>query len=414
MNKSVSFYLAILALGTGLLSQRGFGQEIGIEELAKKYSYTLATRDGRLVGAGAELLLYEATQTDFVCIGQDEGVAEIPQLIEAIYQHSHNIGLRFSHIALDVSDFSARQLESLAADADAAYLLESYIKDHPGEISSFGWKEEIDMLIQLLETADYNEEILWGLGPVSPLGASSIFDYLLPLAPDNKSRKQVQKFLKQAQKGESVYRSTQDTSTTYLAQAGSSDFELLHTTFDEIPEALGIGALERSAQWYQRPTNERRPLLEEGMYNRFNRNYLRARSREAQAPRAMIKLPAEHLYRGEVPGTEIPAFGNRLERFIQRSKQQMLNIRIMAGPGSKVSKLRASGQYETLPNATSDEGWMKPLSGLVKPGKWLVFNLRVMRKSLGEDLDPQLAKLINEYDILILMGGSTPATPVRG
>ncbi|MEM6629378.1 MAG: hypothetical protein AAF694_06875 [Bacteroidota bacterium] len=412
MNNNVSLFFVTLACWTILFPNRGSGQEMGIEELAKKYSYTLATRDGRLVGPGAELLLYEATQTDFVCIGQDEGVAEIPQLIEAIYQHSHNIGLRFSHIALDVSDFSARQLESLAADVDASNLLQGYIKDHPGEISSFAWKEEIDMLIQLLETADYNEEILWGLGPVSPLGASSVLEYLIPLAPDNKSRKLVQKLLKQAQKGESTYRSSQDTSTTYLAQAGGSDFEALHASFDEIPEAIGIGALERSSQWYQKPTNERRLLLEEGLYNRFNRNYLRARNREAQAPRAMIKLPAEHLYRGKVPGTEIPAFGNRLERFIQQSKQQMLNIRIMAGPGSHVSQLTTSGQYQTVPNTSSDQEWMKPLSSLVKPEKWLVFNLRVMRKFIPQDLDPQLKKLINEYDILILMGSSSPGTPV--
>ena len=383
-------------------------------KIAKKYVYDLGVRDGRLNGPGAELLLYEITQADFVCIGEDPGVAEVPELIYALYNHSQSMGLNFSHIALGVSDFSAQVLESMALDADAQGLLDRYIKAHPREIPSMEYQEEIDLLIQLLEQADNSEEILWGLGPVSIVGASAILQDLSELAPDNKTAKLVQRYAKKAQKGETTFRNTQDSSATFLHQASVQDYEALKAPFAEIPEATGIATLERSSQWYQQPYSEKRALLEEGMFNRFTRNYLRAQSREAAAPRAIIKLDGTHLYKGNIPGTGTAAFGKRLERFTEGKKQRMLNIRIMAAPGTEVAYLTPQLSHAKKANTSSNAAWMSDLRSIALKNTMSIIHLKAIRRELWEERIPNpLTKLVMEYDILILLGNSSPATPIN-
>lgn len=412
--KHLPFVLFLALWGAAMFNATLYGQQGEFSRLAKEYVYDLGVRDGRLNGPGAELLLYEMTQADFVCIGEDEGVAEISDLIYALYNHSQSMGLQYAHIALGVSDYSARLLESLALDVDAQSLLPQYLRSHPREIPAMEYQEEVDLLIKLIEQSDNSEEILWGLGPVSIMAASSILKELSTLAPDNKTAKLVQRYAKKAKKGEETFRANRDSSATFLYQSSTQDFETLKAPFAEIPEATGIATLERSSQWYQQPYAEKRALLEEGMFNRFTRNYLRAQSLEAEDPRAFIKLKGEHLYRGTVPGTQIPAFGKRLERFTEAKKQRMLNIRIMAAPGAKVSQLNEQFASVQVPNTSSNTTWMKHLTDIALDGTLSVYHLKALQRQLWEERIPNpLTKLVLEYDILILLGTSSPSSPLN-
>jgi len=379
------------------------------------FAYELRIDQGRLAGPGAELLLYEITRADFFLIGEEQGVAEIPGLTQIIYQRAYDMGLRFTHIGIETSDFTAKELERLAVDADADYLLSRYFQEHTGEIPYYEAKEETQMLSDILLTAEDYDHIMWGLGPVSITSVPAVFASLEKLAPDNKAAKLAQKFQKRTEKDNEGAIASGDSTQFGLLQLTDEDLEELVIEFDSIVEAIEISeALKTSRNLYQQYFNHETTAYlasrTQWMFQQFRKFYQQANAVEAKPPRVIIKMNADQLYRGNIPGTNIASLGQKIWGFAQERERTTFHVRVMAGPGSEVLALNEQFSYDTIPAISSTEPAYQSFAALSADG-WRVFDLRSIRSEVDTgNLPKQTAKLIEEYDALIILQGSIPAT----
>ena len=67
-----------------------------------------AGADGRLSGAGAELLLAAGRDAQFFLIGEEHGVAEIPLVAAGLFRELAPAGYR--HLAIETGEFMAAEL----------------------------------------------------------------------------------------------------------------------------------------------------------------------------------------------------------------------------------------------------------------------------------------------------------------
>ncbi len=379
------------------------------------FAYELRIDQGRLTGPGAELLLYEITRADFFLIGEEQGVAEIPRLTQIIYQRAYDMGLRFTHLGIETNDFTARELEMLAIDADADYLLSRYFQEHSGEIPYYEAAEETQMLSDILLTAEDYDHIVWGLGPVTLTSVPTVFASLEKLAPENKGLKLVQKFRKRMEKDNEKAIASGDSSQFGLLQLTDEDLEEFVIEFDSIAEAIEISEmLKTSRDLYQKQFDQEmtayRASRTQWMFQQFKKYYEEANAIEAKPPRIIIKMKADQLYRGNIPGTLVTSLGQKISSFAQEHDRTTFHVSVMAGPGSKVLALSEQFVYDTIPAISSTEPAYQSFTALSADG-WRVFDLRRIRSEVDTgNLPKQTAKLIEEYDALIILQGSNPAT----
>lgn len=392
-----------------------FSQSERLIEQIAPFAYELKIDNGRLTGPGAELLLYEITRADFFLIGEEKGVAEIPGLTQIIYQKAYDMGLRFTHMAIETSDFSAQTIERLAIDADAAYLLQTYFDNHKGEIPYYEGKEEANMLTDILATAEDYFHIIWGLDHLSIQGTPSIFASLEKLSTDKKATKLALKLQKEMERGNQAALSQNDSSLFGLLQLAEDDFIDLINAFDSTNEVLEIvEALRTTKDLYEKLFNNELSAYHAGrtqwMYQQFQHFYEEANAVEATPPRVIFKMDADLLYRGNIPGTNISSLGNRVTQFAQKSERKSFHLKIMAGAESDVIALNQEFAYDTLSAQAGISPIYRDFAALASDG-WRVYDLRSIRKKIDPgSLSKQLAKLMEEYDALIILQGSSPAT----
>lgn len=411
---SMAGLMFLLAAGRA----RGQASAEAFSHWAGTLAYDLDIRDQRLGGQGAELLLFEATRNDFLVMGTDPGVAEIPPLASAIFQHAYNMGLRFTHFALPAAPPLAAALESRALDAAADELLPQLYRSRAPLFDAFRYQEYTQLLMQVMETADVHEEVLWGLDALPPGAEGLVLARLAErISPDdNKTQKMIQRWQKEAEKGLEKYQAQGDPSACLLFTMTEADFASLLGAFPEDERAIHlIIGLQQARQVQQ--------LLAEGdtlgalrqrlqiMEDQFSRYYEYALSQEAKPPRLMITGAAPMLYKGTYPQTSLPSLGQVIDQYAGSQQRKSFHIRIMAGPDTARDSLAADSltQQPLLP---AELAWMAPLSVHAREG-WKVFELTAMRRRMEEfELPAPLKKLIREYDALIILGGSQPATPI--
>ena len=239
----------ILYISIFLIYQAVSGQS-SLEELAGKYAYPLEIKDGKLRGPGAELLLFEATRSDFFMIGEDPGIAEIPDFSTAIYRHAYNIGLRFTHFAIETGPVQAQRLENIAIDAAAATLLKDFFEKNPGETPFYTLKEEANLLKEVMAIAETNEEILWGLDIDTDKISRYVLNELLIEAPDEPTIKLLERELRNAERAYAKFKTTQDRQQLYLYSIKEGLFTQLEENFQDDPIALQMIKALKAAKNY--------------------------------------------------------------------------------------------------------------------------------------------------------------------
>jgi len=402
--------LALLTNHIGILAQ-----DQSLASQFAEYAYDLSIEEGRLSGQGAELLLYEITQTDFFLIGEDRGVAEIPQLTQVIYQRAYDMGLRFTHLALEISEYSAGELERLAIDADAAYLMDQYFAAHPSQIPYYELEEESYMLSQILSTADDYYRILWGLDFPHYTQLTGIWNQLETFAPENKVAKTVQKYTRATEKQDIAALSRGEWDELALLELTANDFEALQTAYDSIEVALSlISTLSETQSYYQAlqaGENQRADALREAyMFQQFQSFYREALSVEAKPPRVIVKLSDEHLYKGFKPGTNIASVGKRIAEYAETNRRSTYHLRVMAGPDSRRLVRNETLAYDTVYVDTLQTIESRFFDEIATDS-WKVVDLRSYRKQADLTTIPRdLKKFIEEYDALIILRGSKPAS----
>jgi erythromycin esterase-like protein len=128
---------------------------------AAKFHYQMEVKDGRLSGSGAPILVSALEDAQFVLLGEDHGIAQIPQFDAAICGVLGSKG--FHDLAIEVGPSAAEELNQVLAEKDGRTRFVAFNKEFPETVAFYNWSGEYDFLASCSQSAAGGKSRLWGL-----------------------------------------------------------------------------------------------------------------------------------------------------------------------------------------------------------------------------------------------------------
>lgn len=373
------------------------------------HSWPIGVADGRLVGAGAQVLLDDAADAQFVLLAEAHNNRDIPPLTTALFRALHEAH-GYDYFATEQDPLMMQWVSQAPVRGDTTRV-HALAKQYPKGFT-FISDEELAMLAQIGAISTARSHPVWGAEQA--FGVTHYLDELAPLAPDEKA----QSLLETLRRDSAAAEATRDLGNShYISDAESLGERLadLHEAYAPRPgsrPAFLIDALRRSNEiygYYHRAGDEvvglfNNTVREAYMKERFLDEYRRAEAVESRIPKVLFKHGAWHLFHGRGPGNAY-TLGNFAHEF------------------ALAQRMHAIGIF-TMPYADRDElsqwpGWIEPLVRNAPEKGWDLVALAPLRASTharrfdatvpAEHRD-MFHRVVFGFDYLLRMPGSGPAS----
>jgi len=146
----------VLALASALPAQTpNFAEQLN------KQRYELSVQDGHLSGSGVPVLESAFKDAQFVMVGEDHGIAQIPGVYAGLCDI---LGPQDFHtMAIETGPLVAGKLEQWVREPSGKAELAAFAARYPASIAFYDWSEEFDMLAHCAAKAAGGQFRLWGL-----------------------------------------------------------------------------------------------------------------------------------------------------------------------------------------------------------------------------------------------------------
>ena len=268
--------------------------------------YQIDLQEGSLAGTGLPVLQKALAGAQFVLIGEDHGIAQIPQFAGAVCDLIAPQGFRT--MAIETGPLAANELQQwITSDSGRASLV-GFEKKFPETIAFYNYQEEYDLLTHCARGAQGPEFRLWGLDQ-ELMGASGlILTRILETHPGKQAENAAQRLLQK--NGAAHLAAVKSGSPGDIFMMTASDDELnnlrdlLRKEGNPTSQAL-IEALIKSRDIYHKnmngsgyDSNRERALL---MKSNFVTDYKQAAQADGAPPKVLLKFGAWHMYKGINP-----------------------------------------------------------------------------------------------------------------
>ena len=268
--------------------------------------YQIDLQEGSLAGTGLPVLQKALAGAQFVLIGEDHGIAQIPQFAGAVCDLIGPQGFRT--MAIETGPLAANELQQwITSDSGRASLV-GFEKKFPETIAFYNYQEEYDLLTHCARGAQGPEFRLWGLDQ-ELMGASGlILTRILETHPGKQAENAAQRLLQK--NGAAHLAAVKSGSPGDIFMMTASDDELnnlrdlLRKEGNPTSQAL-IEALIKSRDIYHKnmngsgyDSNRERALL---MKSNFVTDYKQAAQADGAPPKVLLKFGAWHMYKGINP-----------------------------------------------------------------------------------------------------------------
>lgn len=388
---------------------------------ANRYRLEL-TPDGELRGPGADFLLEEGRAAQFFLMGEEHGVAEIPEISAALFRDLAPAGYR--HLAIEIGPSLADTLEGLVRGPDPEEALTAFYRDHPPGALFFSLRPDADMLIEAVRSARGTRDVLWGLD-YDILGDRYALRRLAALAPDSAAQAAADRALAVADSFFRAAREAGDLSRVFMFRGPDSVLERVREAYDpapgsetdrileELQETLTINHLFMDGKNYE--SNQRRAAL---LKRNFHEAYRWAVRAGEDRPRVFFRFGGYHMMRGRNFNDAFD-LGTAASALAVSNESRSFGVMAIGGPGTRHAVV--DGETFGWKAAELDVArapWARPLVRAAGGDGFQVLDLRPLRPlehagKLG-DLSPRLARLIYAFDAVVVLNGSTPSEPLPG
>ena len=410
-----------MTLGRALVTVALATSVAGAEPLADALQhsrYPVAVKGGKLDGAGAVVLRTAIDDAQFVMLGEDHGIAQIPQFAAALCDELAPHG--FHRLALEVGPSVGPELERILRAPDPAAASAAFTKKFPETVAFYDWQEELAFLTACSKATAATPLQIWGVDQELMGAAVSILPKILATRPGPKGQAAIEALVREDAADRIAAAKTGDFSALLLLKARAATLEAARAALakDGSAEAQRLfGALLESRAIYEgqaSPTpyvsNVRRAKL---MKETFFDDLSAAASVDHAMPKVLLKLGAWHLYRGMNP-LHSSELGDLVAEAAAAHKLLAVNVLVL---GVKGQQLRPAGvgrpdQAAALDLASdADFKFLAPLLAAQRAEGWTLFDLRALRPIFGKlgKVDPELERLIFGYDFAVLIPDPKPA-----
>ena len=390
-------------------------QTASLDDMLTAARRPIVVRDGRLEGAGADVLKAAMAATPYVLIGEDHGLAEVPLFSAAVFRELAARGTR--DIVVEVGPEAGRRLTGVLAAADPDADIAAWMRRYPFSLAFYNLRQEFAFLRAARAAAGPGLRVV-GIDQ-ELMGASRMLlesigtpDPALPglLAQERDA------YEKAAATGNPL---------DLFMLTGSAD--ALTGLRDRVSgagrvnDAALVASLLDSREIYALNARSgfESNLTRAALMKRYYVAQLPPDRRSVPSP-TLFKFGALHVMKGfnTLNSREI---GNYIAEVADGLGTPSLHILIMAVKGNQrrfagVGKPFIAAPVDQIGPGVSDFPYAKPVfeRALAEQG-WSMSDFREMRRWANRqaDLDPRLLRLLFGFDLAILIPEGTPSDEIR-
>lgn len=397
-------------------------QESVFKERLLKNRYGLTVSGGNLDGSAVPILRPVLQDAQFVLVGEDHGIAQVPAIVGAFCDQLMPAG--FHTMALEVGPLAAGNLQAWVRDPTGRDQLSTFERQYPANIAFYDWSEEFDLLSHCAAKAD-GPFHLWGLDQELMGSSGWILTKILEQNPGPDAARQARQLLKKNNEANAAAEKSGNPTELFMMSASDDELNSLSVALrkegNTTSQALFDSLLE-SRQIYQKnmsgqsaESNRQRSLL---MKHNFVANYQQTTFSRTQTPKILFKFGAWHMFKGINPLLNND-LGNYLAEVADGQGTTSVRILILGVKGDQlrfagIGRPAAPAPLNLAEDKDSDFLYLKPMFDNLLPDGFTVFDLRSFRpdfRSIGP-VDRELERLIFGYDFLVLIPHPAASHPL--
>ena len=380
----------------------------------KKNRGAISVQGGKLVGPSAEILRTALADAQFVALGEDHGIRQIPEFAAALCAELAPHG--FHHMGLEIGPYLAPELEKMARSADGAKQLAEFDKKYPETIAFYNWQEEFAMLQKCEGAASPGHMTIWGLDQEFMGATGFLADKILATNPRLEAKTAV----------EALVKKNNDARAAAVKSGSPGDLFMMTVKQEELdhvgdllmkqgkPEAQKLfDAFLVSREIYQKnmtgdyyKSNRQRALL---MKKNFSGPFAASSQSNGVLPKVFFKFGAYHMFRGINPlhSSEI---GDLISEAAEANQLKSVHILIAGVKGEQLHFAGIGRPAESAPlDLAGDKDspflFFKPLFDTQIENSWTLYDLRALRDGFSKygKIDPELERVIFGYDFVVFI-----------
>lgn len=385
--------------------------------------HDLTFSGGTLEGPGAAFLESEGRAAQFTLIGEDHGIADIPEFTAALFKRLVPAG--YHYMVVETGPLSGSRIESMASSKDADAAFAAFNHKYPFALPFFSWREEVAMITGTRAAAGRVPIHVWAVDQEFVLSSAVHFERLVEIAPSPAARTVATELLDRTRTELARIVESKNPTIAFLVSATAADFDRLDSSFRARPGSEAARILrELRLSWeiyaknvagqYVASNLQRSRLMKE----HFMDCYLGAQLREKAPPRAVFKLGAFHTKRGRSFGNVFD-IGNLASEIADSNGSRSFHILVVAADGYQNGYLPFSESLKDKQKPIDAVGSfdfmdLKPVLEAAAPSGWSVIDLRPLRSLIAgrklTGVERGLEDAIWGYDAVVVFHGARAAT----
>src|SRR5271154_276877 len=405
---------ALACAGCFLFTACSRAQNAAFTETLKKNRGAISVQDGKLAGPSAEILRGALADAQFVALGEDHGIRQIPEFAAALCAELASHG--FHHMALEIGTYVAPDLEKMARSADGTKQLADFEKKYPETIAFYNWQEEFAMLQKCETATSPGHMTIWGMDQEFMGATGYLADKILATNPGPEAKAAVETLLKEASDARAAAAKSGNPGDLFMMTAKQEELDHVRDLLKKQgkPEAQKLfEAFLVSREIYQKNmsgdyynSNRQRALL---MKKNFSEPFAASSQSNGVLPKVFFKFGAYHMYRGINP-LHSSELGNLIAEAAEANQLKSVNMLIVGVKGEQLRFAGIGNPSEAAPlDLAGDKDspflFFKPLFETQVENSWTLYDLRALRDSFSKygKIDPELERVIFGYDFVVLI-----------
>lgn len=387
-------------------------------EAVQKNRAGIAVKDGKLSGPGADVLRAALAEAQFVLMGEDHGVAKIPEFGAALCAELAPRG--FHHMALEVGPNTAPELERFARSAEGAKQISEFLKKYPQSVPFYNWREEFAMLQECERSGGSEGMTLWGVDQEFQGASGFLLDKILATNPGREAAAAIQALRRENGEERATAAKTGnpwdlfmtsakleelDRARDLLAKQGNAEAQQILTA---LLVSRDVYLKNKAADYYN--SNRQRALL---MKQNFVSPFSQAMQRGPAPPKVLFKFGGMHMFRGLNP-LHSSELGNLAGEFAEAHDLKSVHILIFGVKGVQahfagIGKPSQAAPFDNTSEKDSDFPFLRPFFENQVAGSWTIYDLRALRTGFSQfgKIDPEFERIIFGYDFVVLVPEAT-------
>ena len=408
MTSSFRLLYSKALLLTGLLSGSTLAacaQDSTLTRLIRQNRYPLSVSGAQLSGAGWDRLRAAVQKSQFVLLGEDHGLAQVPQFAAAIAQV-----LKPAVFVAEIDPYVAQTLTRLAAQPG---LPTAYLRRYPEALCFFDLAEEYE----LVRTLRAQRVQLVGLDQVFCTTSAPFYTQLAGLVKNATTKAYLQRRAKAFEAQNQQYEKLGQDDYVMTTQPQSAVDSLLLVTEKESPAAQEMARdYATSYAIYKTQAHQARVRLMKHNLLQALRPYQTAAG--LAAPKMLFKFGSNHLARGlsQTVKGEFYDVGNLVQNLADAAGQQSLHLYIIGKQGQQAESDNPNFPERRVGKYAIENAGLQAFADQVLGPEWGVFDLRPARRAIttGKLLVNQfMQRSILGYDYLIIIPETTASRALK-